>query len=104
MLLTAEMAFSHFHRWSLVSFLTSHCGQALVPYITHFLFRVFMVRSVLVMDFTKYVLSAEVFNELKPLLIFSSEWRMRLVVCQSTLKALAIFMIRSDVWCVTQLA
>ena len=56
-----------------------------------------MVESVLVMDFTRYVLSAEVFDELKLLFIFPSECRMCLVVCQSTLTVLAMSVIKSEV-------
>src|SRR6185369_12421801 len=97
MSLTAGTVFSHFHKWSFVSVLSLHRGQALVSYIVHFLFRMFIVGSVLVMDFTKYVLSAEVFDELKPLFIFPSGCRMRLVVCQSTSTVLAVFVIKSEV-------
>src|SRR5256885_14694348 len=97
MLLTAGTAFSHLHKWSFVSILSSHRGQALVSYIVHFLFRMSMVRSVLVMDFTRYILSAEVFDELKPLFIFLSGCRMHLVVCQSTLTVLAMSVIKSEV-------
>src|SRR6185369_13522104 len=104
MSLTAGTTFSHFHKWSFVSVLSSHRGQALVSYIVHFLFRMFIVESVLVMDFTRYVLSAEVFDELKLLFIFPSGCRMCLVVCQSTSMVLAVSIIKSDVWCVTQLA
>ena len=57
----------------------------------------FMVGSVLMMDFTKYVLSVEVFDELKLLFIFPSGCRMCLVVCQSTSTVLAISVIKSEV-------
>ena len=97
MLLTVGIAFSHLHKWSFVSILSSHHGQTLVSYIVHFLFRMSMVRSVLVMDFTKYVLSVEVFDELKLLFIFLSGCRMRLVVCQSTSTVLAVSVIKSEV-------
>src|SRR6185369_7551832 len=97
MSLTAGTAFSHFHKWSFVSVLSSHRGQALVLYIVHFLFRMSMVGSVLMIDFTRYVLSVEVFDELKPLFIFLSECRMRLVVCQSTSTVLAVSVIKSEV-------
>src|SRR5438874_11460162 len=97
MLLIAGTAFSHLHKWSFVSILSSHRGQALVSYIVHFWFRISMVRSVLVMDFTRYVLSVEVFDELKPLFIFPSGCRMRLVVCQSISTVLAVSIIKSEV-------
>ena len=97
MSLTAGMAFSHSHRCSLVSFLTSQREHALVSYIVHFSFKVLMVGSVLVMDFTRYVLSVEVFDELKPLFIFPSRCRMQWVVCQSTSCVLAVSIIRSEV-------
>src|SRR5256884_3698551 len=97
MLLTAGIAFSHLHKWSFVSILSSHRGQALVSYIVHFLFRMSMVGSVLVMDFTRYVLSIEVFDELKLLFIFPSGCKMCLVVCQSTSTVLAVSVIKSKV-------
>src|SRR2546421_12676179 len=97
MSLTAGTAFSHLHKWLFVSILSSHRGQALVSYIVHFLFRMSMVGSVLVMDFTRYVLSTEVFDELKLLFIFPSGCRMRLVVCQSTSIVLAVSVIKSEV-------
>src|SRR5438067_8322840 len=97
MLLTVGTAFSHLHKWSFVSILLLHHGQALVSYIVHFLFRMFMVESVLVMDFTRYVLSIEVFDELKLLFIFPLGCRMCLIVCQFTLIVLAISVIKSEV-------
>ena len=97
MSLTAGMAFSHFHRCLLVSFLMSQHGHALVSYIVYFSFKVFIIRSMLLMDFTRYVLSIEVFDELKLLFIFPSRCRTRRVVCQSTSCVLAVSIIKPEV-------
>src|SRR5438128_173104 len=103
MSLTTGVAFSHFHKWSFILFCVSHCRHPLVSYNVHFLFRMLIVESVLVMDFTKYDLSVEVFDKLKSLLIFPSGCKRCLVECQSISKVLAVSMIKSEVWCIVQL-